>query len=69
MTYVIFGELETPLEKSFTFQQNCSSGIINRRIAYTSFSNKLQEFSDKSIIHPVFKTKDSSISVIISNNN
>ena len=69
MTYVIFGELETPLEKSFTFQQNCSSDIINRRIAYTSFSNKLQEFSDKSIILPVFKTKDSSISVIISNNN
>ena len=33
--------IRNPLEKSFTFQQNHFSGIINRRLYYTYISNKL----------------------------
>ena len=32
------------LEKSFTFLQNHSSGILNCRLDYILISNKLQEF-------------------------
>ena len=38
--------IRNPLEKSFTFQQNHSSGILNRRLDYIFISNKLQEFSN-----------------------
>ena len=41
--------IRNPLEKSFTFRQNHSSGILNRRLGYIFISNKLQEFSNKLI--------------------
>ena len=41
--------IRNPLEKSFTFRQNYSSGILNRRLGYIFISNKLQEFSNKLI--------------------
>ena len=56
-----------PLENSFTFRQNHSSGFLNRRLDYIFISNKLQEFSNKAIILPAFKINQSSISVVISN--
>ena len=43
------------LEKSFTFRQNHSPGILNRRLDYVFISNKLQQFSYKAIILPAFK--------------
>ena len=61
--------IRNPLEKSFTFRQNHSSGILNRRLDYIFISNKLQEFSNKAITLPGFKTDHSSVSVIISNFN
>ena len=61
--------IRNPLEKSFTFQQNHFSGIINRRLYYTYISNKLQEFSNKVIRLPVFKTDNPFASFIISNFN
>ena len=61
--------IRNPLEKSFTFRQNYSSGILNRRLDYIFISNKLQEFSNKAIILPAFKTDHSSVSIIISNYN
>ena len=36
--------IRNPLEKSFTFQQNHYSGIINHRRGYIFISNKLQDF-------------------------
>ena len=54
-------------EKSFTFRQNHSSGVINRRLDYIFISNKPEEFSNKAIILPVIKTDHSSVSDIISN--
>ena len=59
--------IRNPLEKSFTFQQNQSSGILNCKLDYIFISSKLQEFSNKAIIFPAFKTDHSSVSVIISN--
>ena len=61
--------IRNPLEKSFTFRQNHSSGILNRRLDYIFISNKLQEFYNKAITLPGFKTDHSSVSVIISNCN
>ena len=61
--------IRNPLEKSFTFRQNHSSGILNRRLDYIFISNKLQEFSNKAITLPGFKTDHSSVSAIISNFN
>ena len=54
-------------EKSFTFRQNHSSGVINRRLDYIFISNKPEEFSNKAIILPAIKTDHSSVSDIISN--
>ena len=58
--------IRNPTEKSFTFRQNHSLGIINCRLF---ISNKLQQFSDKAIILSAFKIHHSSASVIISNCN
>ena len=63
-----FWRIRNPLEKSFTFRQNHSSGILNCRRDYIFISNKLQEFYNKATILPAFKT-DHSSSVIISNCN
>ena len=41
--------IRNPLEKSFTFRQTHSSGILNRRLDYFVMSNKLQEFSNKAV--------------------
>ena len=57
------------IKKSFIFQQNHISGIINRRLGYLFISKKLQDLFNKAIILPAFKTDHSSVSVIISNNN
>ena len=59
--------IRNSLEKSFTYRQNHSSGILNRRLVYIFTSNKLQEFSNKAVILPAFKTDHSSVPVIISN--
>ena len=59
--------ISNPLENSFTFQQNHSQGILNRRLEYIFISNKLQEFSNKAITLSIFKSDHSSVSVIISN--
>ena len=61
--------IRNPLEKSFTFRQNHFSGILNRRLDYIFISNKLQEFYNKAITLPGFKTDHSSVLVIISNRN
>ena len=61
--------IRNSLEKSFTYRQNHSSGILNRRLVYIFTSNKLQEFSNKAVILPAFKTDHSSVPVIISNYN
>ena len=61
--------IRNPLEKSFTFRQNHSSVILNCRLDYIFISNKLQEFSNKAITLPAYKTDHSSVSVIISNYN
>ena len=61
--------ISNPLEKPFTYRQNHSSGILNRRLDYIFISNKLQEFSNKAVILPAFKTNHSSVSAIISNYN
>ena len=61
--------IRKPLEKSFVFRQNHSSGTINRRIDYIFISNKLQGFSNEAVILSVFKTDHSSVSVIIFNYN
>ena len=55
------------LGKSFIFQQNHFSRIINCSLDYIFISNKLQESSNKAIIFP--KTDHSSVSVIIYNYN
>ena len=54
-------------KKSYTFRQNHSSGIINRRLDYIFISNKFQKFSNDTDIIPAFKTDHSSILVTISN--
>ena len=56
-------------KKLYTFRQNHSSGIINRRLDYIFISNKLQEFSNDADIIPAFKTDYSSVLVTISNYN
>ena len=61
--------IRNSLEKSFTFRQSHSSGILNRRLGYIFISNELQEFSNKVITLPAFNTDHSSVSVIISNYN
>ena len=43
--------------------QNHSSGIINCRLDYIFISNKLQEFSNDTVIIPAFKTDHSSVLV------
>ena len=45
-----------PTKKLYTFKQNHSSSIINRRLDHIFISNKLQEFSDDSDIILAFKT-------------
>ena len=61
--------IRNPTKKLYTFRQNHSSGIINRRLDYIFISNKLQEFSNDTNIIPAFKTDHSSVSVTISNYN
>ena len=56
-------------KKSYTFKQNHSSGIINRRLDYIFILNKLQEFSNDTDIIPAFKTDHSSVLITISNYN
>ena len=56
-------------KKLYTFRQNHSSGITNRRLDYIFISNKLQEFSNDTDIIPAFKTDHSSVLVTISNYN
>ena len=51
-------------KKLYTFRQNHSSGIINRRLDYIFISNKLQEFSNDADIIPA---DYSSVLVTISN--
>ena len=55
--------IRNPTRKSQTFGQNHSSGIINRRLDYIFISNKLQEFSNDTVIIPGFKTDHSSVLV------
>ena len=54
-------------KKLYSFRQNHSSSIINRRLDYIFISNQLQEFSNDTDIIPAFKTNHSSILVTISN--
>ena len=56
-------------KKSYTFKQNHSSVIINRRLDFIFISNKLQEFSNDTDINQAFKTGHSSALVTISNYN
>ena len=56
-------------QKSYTFWQNHSSGVINRSLDYIFISNKLQELSNGTEIIPGFKTDYSSVLVTISNYN
>ena len=55
--------IRNPTKKLYTFRQNHSSGIINRRLDYIFLSNKLQEFSNDTNIIPAFKTDHSSVLV------
>ena len=55
-----------PTKKLYTFRQNYSSGIINRRLDNIFISNKLQQFTNDTDIPP-FKTNHSSVLVTISN--
>ena len=48
--------IRNPTKNIYTFRQNHSSGIINRRLDHIFISNKLQEFSNDSDIIPAFKT-------------
>ena len=48
--------IRNPTKKLYTFRQNHSSGIINRRLDYIFISNKLQEFSNDTKIIPAFKS-------------
>ena len=61
--------IRNPTKKLYTFRQNHSSGIINRRLDYIFISNKLQEFSNDTDNIPSFKTDHSSVLVTISNRN
>ena len=54
-------------KKLYTFRQNHSSGIINRRLDYIFISNKIQDFSNDTDIIPAFKTDHSFVLVTISN--
>ena len=54
-------------KKLYTFRQNHSYGIINRRLDYIFISNKLQEFSNDTDITPTFKTDHFSVLVTVSN--
>ena len=66
MIYVISRELETLIKNQLPSNKNHSSGILNCRLDYILISNKLQQFSNKAIILPAFKTDHSSVSVIVS---
>ena len=55
-------------KKSYLWNQNHSSGIINCRLDYIFILNKLQEFSSETDIS-AFKTDCSSVLVTISNYN
>ena len=48
-------KIRNPTKKLYTFRQNHSSGIINRRLDYIFISNKFQEFSNDTNIIPAFK--------------
>ena len=61
--------IRNPIKKLYTFRQNPSSGIIDRRLDYIFISNKLQEFSNDTGITPAFKIDHSSVLVTISNYN
>ena len=52
--------IRNPSKKLYTFRENHSSGIINRRLDYIFKLNKLQEFSNDTDIIPAFKTDHSS---------
>ena len=56
-------------KKLYTFRQNHSSGILNRRLDYTFISNELQAFFNDTDIISAFKTDHSSVLVTISNYN
>ena len=58
-----------PTKKLYTFRQNHSSGIINRRPDYIFILNKLQEISNDTGIIPAFKINHSSVLDTISNDN
>ena len=57
------------IKKSYTFRQNHSSDIINRRLDYIFISNKFNEFPNDTDIIPAFKTDHSPGLVAISNYN
>ena len=59
--------IKNPTKKLYTFRQNHSSGIINRRLDYIFTSNKFQEFFNGADIIPAFKTNHSSVVVTIFN--
>ena len=67
MIYVISQELETLIKNQLPYNKNHLSGILNCRLDYILISNKLQEFSNRAITLPAFKTDHSSVSVIVSN--
>ena len=52
--------IRNPSKKLYTFRENHSSGIINRRLDYIFILNKLQEFSNDTDIIRAFKTDHSS---------
>ena len=56
--------IRNPTKKLYTFRQNHSSGIINRRLDYIFIPNKLQEFSNDTNIIPSFKTDHSSFQLL-----
>ena len=57
------------VKRSYTFRQNHSSDIINRRLGYIFISNKFKEFLNDTDIIPAFKTDHSPGLVAISNYN
>ena len=60
-------EYRNPTKKLYTFRQNHSPGIINRKLDYVFISNKLQKFSNDTDIILAFKTDHSPILFTISN--
>ena len=61
--------IRNPKHQNFTFRQNHSTGLIERRLDYIFVSNRLQEFVNYIDALPAISTDHSPVMISVSNDN